>query len=291
MKTVKVNEFKQQRLLNSVALSSLMLTMSACGTANSPISNVVTNVTLKTSTVAGDNWVAVDATLVTGNFQLASLNIPVTDPKTMKEYGQLTILPNLCSGSCVNNGGELILSVNLTEATLINGVDPLLPNGTPLPIGGLSNSTVIGVPVQNTGAMIYFAFGKGVAMVGAAVPFKALDVVGQYVAGADIFIPMQFKGVGVSAGLFIGTLTNTTGVGLFVDLSSVLNPVTPAPSPTVKAALSAMAVNGSVARNSAASEVSNVLQFKTVKPSASKERDIYYRLYQLNSQGGTLGVE
>jgi len=285
MKAKKLNKINTQWAL-SVLLLSTGLLGSACG-KESPVASVVTNVQLKTTQLDGDDWVQVSASLTTGGFKLAGVNLPVSDPKDQRVYGQITLIPNLCSANCVN-GGELALAVNLTKATSVNGVDPLLPNGTALPVGGLQNATVVAIPVQDTGVLIYFAFGPGVAMLGTAVPFKALDPAGQYLPGANIFVPLQFGPVGVNAGMFVGSATNTTGIGLFVDLASVMDQLNNSLNPRSFAAM----VNNSDGMGSRSTPVNfrSALKMKKVKPSSRDEQRFYKKMYQLNNQGLKLEV-
>src|SRR3712207_8816951 len=55
-----------------------------------------------------------------------------------------------------------------------------------------------------SGAKLYVAMTQGVALMGVALPFKALDNVGQYVPGAAIFYPFQASPVNGIIGLFTG---------------------------------------------------------------------------------------
>jgi hypothetical protein len=224
---------KKKWTLKTVVLAlGLSFVISGCGTGGSqgtksPIQTLINNVTLKTYQLDADQWVAVNINLATGGFVLTGASVPVVDPSNhSRTYGQLAILPSLCSGlpGCTN-GGDVQISLNITQTAQVNGLNPTLPNGAPLPIGGLMNSTVIALPVgdDQINARIYFAFGPGIAMIGTALSFAAMDAAGDYVPNISLFQPIQIGPVALIAGLYTGSNTLSSGVGVFMDLSSVMN--------------------------------------------------------------------
>ena len=211
----------------------LFSAFNSVGCKNStPVNPVhVTNVSVNTSvTTNQDEWLNFSITLSTQNFTVAALTLPILDPKdTTRQFGSFSLQPVLCSNpSTCPYGNGVQIGVNLDMTGILNtkGVAPVLPNGAALPIGGLQNSTVIALPIANTGAVIYFAVGKGVAMFGTAVPFAQMNGVGQTIPGANLFIPVTIttaKGpFTLLPGLFTGSAPNTTGVGFFADLSGLI---------------------------------------------------------------------
>lgn len=213
MRTIKSSHCAGVAL--GILASGLMI--ASCGPNNS-LSSVIKDLTLATEQRGTDQWVTL-TTSFTGNLYFTGINLPVSDPHDpTKVYGSLTLLPNLNGG-----GGDLMLAANLTTLAQAKSVSAMLPNGTPIPVAGLQNANIIGVPVGTTGTLVYLAFGPGVALLGTAIPFKALDSAGKYVPGIDIFQPITIGKVAAMAGVFGGYDTKTTGVGVFVDLSSVIN--------------------------------------------------------------------
>ena len=263
---------------------TLAIGAGGCGKNTPTVSSFVTNVSLKTYQQTNDDWVSITASLSTGNFTLAGINLPIEDPRNpSKVYGQISVAPKLCANNC--NGGDLTVALDLTQAAQIPGASPLLPNGTALPVGGLQNATVIDIPIPNSGARIYFALGQGVALIGSAVTFSAFDSLGKYVPGVDLFQPLTFGPVSVEAGLFAGSAPSTSGIGLFVDLSGVVNPANLLHPPVGVSSLMA----ASEIKNQHA--VPSQVRFYEVKPSAKSQYKFYDKLYQMSHQKLELKID
>lgn len=209
---------------------------------------------------------------------MAAVNVPIIDPNNPGEaYGSVSVSPLLCGTGC--NQADLTISANLSHiAQAPQVIGPTLPNGTPLPVGGLTTVPMVAIPVSNTGAVLYFAFGPKTALMGAAIPFAALDPAGKYVPGADLFFPMTFGPVQLVAGMFFGGQTDTTGVGVFLDLSSVIQ--SPIISNTIAQTFSIES-----------SQFKSSLTFDAVRPSASDEQTIYRELYTLGLSHPTLQLK
>jgi hypothetical protein len=271
-----------------IALGATAIVFSPnCGGKN-PISQLVTHLAVKTSVINGDDWVQASATINTGGFQMAGVNAPITDPNTQVEYGQITLVPTLSSAT--QQSADLTISIDTTQISHLPNATATLPNGTALPVGGLSNATTIAIPIANTGAELYFAFGRGVALLGAAMSFSALDPAGKYGAGVDLFQPFAIGSIEVLAGIYGGALPNTTGVGVFMDLSSVINqsnaPGTPAP--TASSGPSAPASPGSMVTlhelaSSFGTEPQNNLVFQAIQPPFREMRRFYKELDRLQN--------
>jgi hypothetical protein len=264
--------------------AGLVSSLTGCG--NSNLQNFITQIQTKTYSQNENQWVQLDATLNTGGFRLASIQLPVVDPNNPDiSYGQLGIVSTQCGVGCY--GGILSLSVNVTHATKLPGQSPRLPNGTPLPIGGVGLDQIIVLPVAQTGAKVYLAFASGIATLGAAIPFAAMDPAGKYVPGANLFIPAQIGPVSFTAGLFVGAEPLTTGIGVFVDLGQVIIPP--------KASFAQMDMNSSDNLKSILgiepSSFQNQLVLKSVKPSRSKQKDFYRIFSELNDKGLTLDLK
>ncbi len=282
-----------QNLSSSFAWSAAFLstlTVLGCNAKPSaPVSPIhVENVSVNTSTGSNnDEMLDFSITLSTGTFTVAATTLPILNPNNPSiEYGSLSLRPVLCStpSSCpYGNGAQVGVNLDITSITSAKGIAPLLPNGSALPVGGLQNSTVIALPIANTGAEVYFASGKGVAMLGTAIPFAQMNVVGQTIPGANLFIPVTVstsKGsFTLLPGIFTGSTPNTTGIGFFADLSGII------PQSTLLASLTE-----TPAQLTSTAMKSNLV-FPVTSPSKKKLNRLYEELLQLNAKGGYLNLQ
>ncbi len=205
-----------------IVIGIIIFDLAACN-ATSATQNAVTNITLNAFQEGQDNWIQASASINTGNFQMIAFSIPLANPADPTvSYGQLSFVPDICNGQSCVGLGTLDLQIDLTKTASLNASSPTLPNGTALPISGLDSAKVVAVPVAETGAQVYLALGGGVAIMGAAIPFAALDPAGQIVPGANLFVPLTLNSISLIAGMFFGATTETTGFGLFVDVSSIV---------------------------------------------------------------------
>jgi len=271
-------------LAGALCLTATSVFATGCGSSTTT-SSILNNVTLKTYQQGTDQWIQMTATLSTAGYTLGAVNIPIVNPANPAvEYGQITLAPDLCGTGC--NGGDLTLAFNITQGAHGQSVSPLLPNGTAIPVGGLQNATVLAFNVGNFGAKVYFAFGQGVALLGTAIPFAALDPAGQYVPGLDVFAPITISNITADVGIFAGSQPNTTGVGLFVDLSSVV---------TTTPALASLTSNGllqahHIGQGEAAPFQSSVVM-QTLRGSAQQESYLYNEVVKLSQKGTHLVIQ
>ncbi|OFZ56710.1 MAG: hypothetical protein A2428_05665 [Bdellovibrionales bacterium RIFOXYC1_FULL_54_43] len=262
---------KMNRRMTITMVAGLALFMGGCGQNNSQ-NNLVKDVQLRTFEQNGASYVEVASLFNTGATQLASFELPIFNPEKPSEvYGRIAVRQVLTGNA---TGFELGLAVNLTEVAHLNLVDKYLPNGTPIPVGGLGNTPVIGVPVGGSGARIYVAYGPNVALIGAALPIREFD--GMTDAPVNVFPMFEFgEGVRGIAGIFTGTEKKQSGIALFVDAGPALNP-----APITSKLL---AGDGAV-RAPAAS----ALKFKSIRAPSDETYQVNYRLYKLNKKRAVL---
>lgn len=268
----------QKFIFATAALSAVTLG-TGCGSGVSPSSGIVNDISIKTYTVGSDQWMQMSTILNTNGFQMASVNVPITNPNDHSiTYGNVSVNASLCSTKPCKYTADLTVALNVTQASLSHTLDPYLPNGTAVPIGGIDPALIVSLPIATTSvsnSRIYFAFDRvsGVGMLGAALTFAAFDPLGNYVPGLNYFQPFQINNVSLSAGIFAGAATNTTGIGLFVDISNLLKP-----QPTLLSrAMASLSPGKAVA--------SAKLLFKTLTPSNSKLIKMGKRMNQMNGQG------
>ncbi len=257
----------------------------------------VTNFSATTSNApSGDEMLNLSITLTTQNFSVISGYFPIMDPlKPETQYGSLSVNSSLCSSSAsCPNGNTVTLGVNvdLTTFTGASGsATPTLPDGHPLPPTIPAGVTAIAIPIPPTGSKVYLAFGKGTAIVGTALTFPQLDVIGKVVPGLDLFIPISFpvggKTYAIEPGFFGGSAPNTTGVGFFVDLS-----------PLVSSSATMMALTGFKPGNSMVkigqgfgstpSTFQSTVTMPSIIPSQDKLNAFYNELEKLDAQNTRL---
>lgn len=262
-----------------LSVTAAAVTASGCGSQAGGVGNMLTSIQMQTYTQGTDLWTSMTAQIDTGAMILAGVTIPIVNPHDPSVvYGNLSMQSNLCNpnGVC-SGGGTLTIAVNITQVSHSQVLDNRLPNGTMIPVGQAVNNAIVALPLGGTGGKIYVAFGQNIAMLGVALPFSALDNVGQYIPGVNIFQPFASNGVNGIIGMFTGANVKTTGVALFADLSSLIHSAT-----SQNVAVSAL----SSMRAQAVESVSQVepLVLNEVKPSYSDEQAVYYRLWKLNSK-------
>ncbi|MDR3606447.1 MAG: hypothetical protein P4M08_03600 [Oligoflexia bacterium] len=270
-------------LLSLAALTAVALE-TGCGSSSSSVGNMVSGVKVSSSVQNGDIWASLTANLNTNSFILAGLQVPIVDPQNPSiEYGQISLTETLCTGSGIcQNGGQLSLSVDLTAVAKLPNLEGTdLPNGTPIPLSGLSS--LIALPIGNTNGKVYVDFSSGKAVIGVAFPFKALNSVGQYVPGLDIFDAVNFGSVNAYVGIFAGSQSDQTGIALLVDASAVFS------SGASGNAVQANAVQARNATSTAAAPSSVRLQLH--KASTYQEFELYTRLESLGRKHTVLKLQ
>lgn len=269
----------EKSLSKVVAMTMLGVSVGAtAGCGKNSTSNVVRSVELKSAVINGDDWVQATLSLNTGGFQMAQINIPIADPTQsgLAPYGQLTVTPSFCAGMCP--GGfttDLTMALNITRVSSMKPMAAMLPNGTPLPVGGLGGATTLAIPIADTGAVVYYAFGKGVALLGTALAFSVFDPAGTYLPGVNVFFPVRLGPVDLIAGFFGGKLPKTTGLGVFLDLSGVV---------------SMLPHSRSLLLGAGGEQYKSVLTFREVKPSLAKQVKLGKILNQLSEKHPVLDL-
>jgi hypothetical protein len=206
--------FKYQMVRSLGLLIAAGVGLSACG--NNPM-NFVKGARAETFQQNGASFAQVQTDLSVGNIGLPSFSLPILDPNNLAvSYGSLSLAPG------ANGLTELTIDVNLTAAAGVSGGASVLPNGTPIPIGGLNGASVIELPVSGTSAKIYLAFGSDFALFGAAIPINEFNPVGGVVGGADLFFPFTVdSNLSGTAGLFTGRGSGQNGFAVFIDVTGL----------------------------------------------------------------------
>jgi hypothetical protein len=202
-------------LLFTLFLSPIL---TSCGGGSSD-HQVVTDLSLSASTEDGDVYAAIEADFDLGNLTLPTLQFPVIHPKTGAMLGEIFLEATLDGRNTIE------LNVNISEAAQINGVQSsLMPNGQPIPVGGIDQNTVTSLPIDSINASVYLALAPQTAMAGFAIPIQQFDGIGQQVGGVNFFPAFTIGDVRGVAGIFTSAESGKSGLALFIDLSSVIDP-------------------------------------------------------------------
>jgi hypothetical protein len=269
---------------------ALLLAMLATGCGQQSAGNLLNSLQAKTYEQGNDVWASVSANLNISGFTMAAINIPIDDPnQTGEVYGDITLAPAVCPAgtSTCTNAATLSIAVDLTAAAKVQATNTELPNGTAFPLSLPSAASLIALPVGKSGAKIYIAFGGGTALVGAAIPFTALNGVGKYTPGLNLFDSVPFGNVTAYVGIFAGSGNDQTGLGLFADLSKVINTGTP----TTPSTTSAMAeISRSLVATTPAKSTTKI-SLKPNSHSSQAEQTLYYQLWKESQSRSTLKYE
>lgn len=285
-------KFELSSYLPILAITASALIATGCGqNGNSGMASMVQNMQIRTYDVNGETYAELTTQLSTGNMILSGVDLPIVDPHHPERiYGHLALRSSFCQAGKICAGNELSIALNVSQITRSDSAAlrvNTLPNGTPIPIGGLQGSTVLGLPIGKTGALAYLGYGDNVALVGAALPFKQLDKVGGYVPGVNIFQPFGSDKVNGIVGIFTGAGPGQTGIGLFVDFYSAMHQD---PAPVAGKTVVSLAKNLVSSMAIAPQATRSRLTFRDVRPSALKEYRVYQRINEINQQGGVLNL-
>lgn len=210
---MQYHRFKLQALSLTILALSLL---SACG------SGFVSNAEVSSSQIDGDTYGSLKVTLASNGLMLPALQIPILDPKNPgKTLARISMTPLLGS-----NQTDFSAEINISRISDIQTMDGhLLPNGHAIPVGGLDKVPALAIPISNGGVVLYLAFSKTSAMLGAAINIREFSQVSKYVGGLDIFPAFKMKnGVVGVAGLYTSLPeVNKNGIAFFVDASALLN--------------------------------------------------------------------
>jgi len=178
----------------------------------------VKNIEPSITTVNGDNLVTVKLTLDTGSILLPSFDFTLWHPSNPNaSYGTFSFTDGL-------GGTDVELVVNASTIANLPKALGTLPNGDIIPVKDDNNPVpTVTLKAGQTNINIYVLFDDGKALVGFAIPIAQLDKVGNFLGDLSFFPGYKFNnGIIGTAGLFTSSLAGQSGIGVFADLSEVL---------------------------------------------------------------------
>jgi hypothetical protein len=183
--------------------------MTACSGGGS----FVKGANLTTSQQNGQDYVKLSTQLNAGSIVILPVALPVYNPHNPSEQ----------IGSISVSGSELDVNLNLSAVLSLpdDTVNGTLPNGTTIPVAGVSSQNWISLPVANGKSIVYLNFdvqNKKVAL-GAAVSIDQLSIG----IPAALLVPFSFTGVSGVAGVYTGVSKGQSGFAVFADASGLLN--------------------------------------------------------------------
>ena len=277
---MKTNQVKNLFLKGALALS-LIVSPLLTGCGDNASQQIVTNIEVSSYTQDGDIFAEFAADLDFGAVSLPTVYYPVMHPQTGEHLGTVSLTTNFDGSNAVD------LDINISNIAGLQGSSqPTLPNGHPLPVGGLNGVSVVQLPVQGTLAQVYVALGENVAMAGVAIPITQLDSIGGSLGGIDFFPSFHINNVKGIAGIFTGSGTGQNGIALFVDLGDVINPMDITGSvQTLNSSRFAMSLRRS------APVMDSSIFFIDQEPSSRKMRKLKRALYRLHKDEAELTVK
>lgn len=213
---------KNLNRLFSVLGLSLIFVLSGCkGTPQQNKSPLVKDVHMTTSLNEENKlYLNVMASFQLGQVTIDADNLEIVDPYDSSiKYGELIFKP------VPNKPGfnKIGVRLNLSNIGHVGSGTPTLPNGEALPIGTVSpKSKLYEVYIPQINSKLYIGLGPDMTIMGFAITLKEFDAVADYVNDANVFLGFTIKGVQGNAGIYTGTSTMESGLGFFVDLSSVV---------------------------------------------------------------------
>lgn len=211
-----------------------------------------------------DLYMNLSANLDLGNVSLPSVSLPILIPRGLEQIGSVNM-------TTVLGGGNLLeVDLNVSSIANVQGEVATLPNGDTLPL--IADNMTIVIPIEDK-VRIYITLNDGQAALGVTVNFKGLDGMGRNVGRASIFPNFFINEIVGSAGFYFSKESGQNGIGLFADITPVLDPV--------------MFLDlGFRPDIQAHSE----LNYNSISPSSSKERRINREMYYLDRRRAKLAL-
>jgi hypothetical protein len=248
-----------------ISVFSLSIFLVSCG-GQKPM---VKDVKVFTEYVDNDLYLSVGAELSIGNVVLPQTTLPIYMPKTWQEVGSVSMT------SAIGGANYMEIDVNVSAIAHLQAQSASLPNGSVLPL--IANNKVIKIPVGK-GAELYLTLADGVAAIGAAIPFKTFDAMGAKVGTSSLFPVFNIQNVLGAAGIYTSRDAGKNGFGLFVDLSSVLDPIDFVDIGVADSAGVLKSARIAQAQSTAS------LNYSSIEPSSRKEKRINAELLKMHNR-------
>jgi hypothetical protein len=253
--------FMKKIFANLAASVVLSLFAISCGQNSS---NVLTGVTVGTTTVNNDVMVSVAANINLGAMSLPAVSLPIPDPHGQGPIGSVELVPGL------NGVNTVKVTVDITALTNVQPALATLPNGNSIPLIASNGTVAISL---GGGAKIYLTLSQTVTAIGVAIPISSFDSLGATLPGVNFFPVVSINNVVATAGLFTGAKAGQNGIAIVADVSKIVNLGNILPS------------SSSMAMMAEESQVETVkLNYASQTPNKNAQNVINQALYSMNAK-------
>ena len=172
------------------------------------------------------SYVDLSAEIDMGNISLAGISVPIYDPHSNVEIGQIGL------GAAADGKEQITLSLNATS--VLSG-DPTLgatlPNGRAIPSSvGAATNELMGIQVLQYSRVYIGGDLKSTIYVGVALAIQALDSVTSNIGSANLFFAETFNAnLSGVAGIFTSATAHQNGIAVFAKYTA---PTATTPAPT-----------------------------------------------------------
>ncbi len=267
--------------LNRAVMMGLVMGLAVSATACKPSRQIVKGVDFRTYEQETETYAEVKTVISMGNIALPTLVFPIYDRNDRgDQIGQVALRATLDGKS------EIGLSLNLDRVTNATSVDgDVLPNGQPIPVGGLGDTKIIGLAFGKQ-SRVYVGLGEKLALFGIALTIPEFDDAARAVSIPLNIFP-QFKlanNVRGVAGLFTSTTSGQSGLAVFVDAKKAQ---TTGPSILAYQERATFLATG----NRVSEKKNGDVYFKDPAASPENEEKVHSRLYRLHKKRVTVTVQ
>ena len=196
-----------KNLSSTSVLAVIVLGMNLVGCSSQ--THFLQNVGLNVSQQGQESVINLSAKVDFGNASLGAIAIPVNDPHTGLNIGEVSL-----------DGSMITLSVN---ASSLLSADPSLgselPNGRPIPSAlGAASGELLAFPILNHSRVYVGGDLKTHVIAGVALAIQGMDgVMGSIGAPANLFFSQTFGSVVGVAGVYGSPDANESGIAVFAN--------------------------------------------------------------------------
>jgi hypothetical protein len=258
-------------MLKSLLLLSCCVGLAAC----SGQGNFVSGVQVSSFQQSGDQYGQVNVNLSTGSLVMPSVSFPIV--RSSSTIGSVAL-----EGG-VSGVSTLVLDLDVSKLVKlpVAAGNPTLPNGTALPVAGVTPSSVYTFPIGTSGSEAYISLQSGVVGVAFVIPQFTVGAV------ADLLLPFSFNNVTGVAGVFTGQTASKSGFALFADISSLLTSL----GLSIGTSNSTVTAMEQIHAKSTTTTTTSAVEFVSQQPDSENYMQIQYMLYDLNSQSAHLQIQ
>ncbi len=170
-----------------------------------------------------DVYVSFKATYFLGKLKFPQLTFPLIDDfDPLNPVGEIhfSVKEDDLKKSHVN---VVEAKINLTRSSKMKGLDPYLPNGEKIPVGGMVNARIINMRIGNTQSKSYVLLAENKVMVGYALGIEEIGEATNYLGVSNYFLRFLYNYIEGVVGFYSGDFDNQDGLAVFFNLNTVIS--------------------------------------------------------------------